>query len=105
MLFNHNNCDELLTQGDVRASRRLILHNFLYNLSQKQGQSVRQWNHLFISRLCFLNCRAARDGYINTLKEATKRDCNLPDEDGMTPTSCAAYEGKLEALRVLVGRG
>ena len=27
------------------------------------------------------------------------------DEDGMTPTLWAAFEGNLEALRLLVGRG
>lgn len=49
--------------------------------------------------------RAAKDGYVDVLKEATRRDCNAPDEDGLTPTSWAAYEGNLDALRLLVGRG
>ncbi|XP_076065790.1 SAM_USH1G_HARP domain-containing protein Sans [Oratosquilla oratoria] len=49
--------------------------------------------------------RAARDGYLDLLKEATRKDCNTPDEDGLTPTAWAAYEGNLEALRLLVGRG
>lgn len=49
--------------------------------------------------------RAAQDGFVNILKEATKRDCNAKDEDGMTPTLWAAFKGHLEALRVLVGRG
>lgn len=49
--------------------------------------------------------RAARDGYLHVLKEATRRDCNQPDEDGLTPTSWAAYEGNLDALRLIVGRG
>ncbi|XP_071512187.1 pre-mRNA splicing regulator USH1G isoform X1 [Panulirus ornatus] len=49
--------------------------------------------------------RAARDGYVEVLKEATRRDCNQPDEDGLTPTLCAAYEGNLDALRLIVGRG
>jgi len=30
--------------------------------------------------------RAAQDGYLDVLKEATKRDCNSRDDDGMTPT-------------------
>ena len=50
-------------------------------------------------------CRAARDGYLDALKEATRKDCNAKDEDGMTPTLWAAFEGNLEALRLLVGRG
>lgn len=49
--------------------------------------------------------RAARDGYLDVLKEATRKDCNLPDEDGMTPTLWAAFSGHLDALRTLVGRG
>lgn len=49
--------------------------------------------------------RAARDGYLHVLKEATRRDCNQPDEDGLTPTSWAAYEGNIDALRLIVGRG
>lgn len=49
--------------------------------------------------------RAAQDGYVNILREATKRDCNAKDEDGMTPTLWAAFKGHLEALRTLVGRG
>lgn len=49
--------------------------------------------------------RAARDGYLDVLKEATRKELNAPDEDGMTPTLWAAYHGHLEALRLIVGRG
>ncbi|RWS29217.1 Usher syndrome type-1G protein-like protein [Leptotrombidium deliense] len=49
--------------------------------------------------------RAARDGYIDLLKEATRKDCNATDEDGMTPTIWCSYYGHLDALRTLVGRG
>ncbi|PWA21336.1 Usher syndrome type-1G protein homolog [Gambusia affinis] len=49
--------------------------------------------------------RAARDGYLDILKEATRKELNAPDEDGMTPTLWAAYHGNLEALRLIVGRG
>ncbi|XP_023210375.1 Usher syndrome type-1G protein homolog [Centruroides sculpturatus] len=49
--------------------------------------------------------RAARDGYLDLLREANRRDCNAPDEDGMTPTLWASYYGNLDALRLLVGRG
>ncbi|XP_053850750.1 pre-mRNA splicing regulator USH1G [Vidua macroura] len=49
--------------------------------------------------------RAARDGYLDLLKEATKKDLNAPDEDGMTPTLWAAYHGNLDALRLIVSRG
>ncbi|KAI5724055.1 hypothetical protein M8J76_014880 [Diaphorina citri] len=49
--------------------------------------------------------KAAQDGMLDILREATKRDCNAKDEDGMTPTLWAAFQGNLEALRLLVGRG
>ncbi|XP_010903928.2 Usher syndrome type-1G protein homolog [Esox lucius] len=49
--------------------------------------------------------KAARDGYLDLLKEATRKDLNAPDEDGMTPTLWAAYHGNLEALRLIVSRG
>lgn len=49
--------------------------------------------------------KAARDGYLDLLKEATRKDLNSPDEDGMTPTLWAAYHGNLDALRLIVGRG
>ena len=29
---------------------------------------------------------ALQDGYLEVLREATKKDCNAKDEDGMTPT-------------------
>ena len=37
--------------------------------------------------------QAARDGFLELLKETTKRDTNCKDEDGMTPTLWAAFEG------------
>ncbi|XP_013388429.1 Usher syndrome type-1G protein [Lingula anatina] len=49
--------------------------------------------------------QAARDGYLDLLREATRKDADTPDEDGMTPTLWAAYFGNLDALRLLVGRG
>ncbi|XP_062954757.1 ankyrin repeat and SAM domain-containing protein 4B [Cynocephalus volans] len=49
--------------------------------------------------------QAANDSYLQLLKEATKRDLNLSDEDGMTPTILAAYHGNLEALEIICSRG
>lgn len=58
------------------------------------------------SSLSFLTfTRAARDGLIEVLKESTASDVNEKDVNGMTPVLWAAFEGKLEALRLLVGRG
>lgn len=42
---------------------------------------------------------------LEVLKETTKRDCNIRDEQGMTPTLYAAFYGNLDALRLLCGRG
>ncbi|XP_060066633.1 pre-mRNA splicing regulator USH1G-like [Ylistrum balloti] len=49
--------------------------------------------------------RAARDGYLDPLRRATRKDLNTADEDGMTPTMWAASYGNLAALRMIVGRG
>ncbi len=49
--------------------------------------------------------RAARDANLPVLNETTRKDCNAKDEDGRTPTHWAAFEGHLDALRVLVSRG
>lgn len=49
--------------------------------------------------------RAAKDCILEILKEATRKDCNLRDDSGMTPTLWAAFEGHIEALRMLVARG
>jgi Usher syndrome type-1G protein len=39
------------------------------------------------------------------LKEAVKKEINAKDADGMTPLLYAAFEGKLEAMKLLIGRG
>ncbi|GAA6066334.1 Usher syndrome type-1G protein homolog, partial [Tachysurus ichikawai] len=49
--------------------------------------------------------QAARDGHVTLLKEATRKELNAEDEDGMTPVLLAAHHGNLEALRVMLGRG
>lgn len=49
--------------------------------------------------------RAVREGDVEVLKEASRKDCNAPDEDGMTPTLWAAACGNLDALRLLVTLG
>ncbi|KAI8435743.1 hypothetical protein MSG28_003985 [Choristoneura fumiferana] len=49
--------------------------------------------------------KAAKDGLLEVLREATRKECNNKDESGMTPTLWAAFEGHVEALRLLCGRG
>lgn len=49
--------------------------------------------------------KAAIDGYLDLLKEATRKDLNTPDEDGMTPTLWAAFHGHIDALQLICSRG
>ncbi|KAJ8344934.1 hypothetical protein SKAU_G00291270 [Synaphobranchus kaupii] len=49
--------------------------------------------------------KAAIDGYLDLLKEATRKDLNTPDEDDMTPTLWAAFHGRVEALQLICSRG
>ncbi|XP_064541393.1 pre-mRNA splicing regulator USH1G [Drosophila montana] len=49
--------------------------------------------------------KAAKDGLLDVLKEATRKDANAKDDDSMTPVMWAAFEGRLDALRLLCGRG
>ncbi|XP_072272959.1 ankyrin repeat and SAM domain-containing protein 4B [Pyxicephalus adspersus] len=49
--------------------------------------------------------QAAIDGYLDILKEATRKDLNTTDGDGMTPLLLAAYHGHLDVLEVVCNRG
>ncbi|XP_029142851.1 ankyrin repeat and SAM domain-containing protein 4B-like [Protobothrops mucrosquamatus] len=49
--------------------------------------------------------RAAADGNLELLKEATRKDLNIADADGMTPTLLVAYHGNVEALEIVCRRG
>lgn len=48
--------------------------------------------------------KAAIDGYLDLLKEATRKDLNSADEDGMTPTLLAAFHGHVDALQLICSR-
>lgn len=45
------------------------------------------------------------DGNLDILKEATTKDLNTADEDGMTPTLLAAFNGRVDALQLICSRG
>ncbi|XP_034987479.2 ankyrin repeat and SAM domain-containing protein 4B [Zootoca vivipara] len=49
--------------------------------------------------------QAAADGNLDLLREATKKDLNTSDADGMTPTLLVAYHGNLEAMEIICRRG
>ncbi|CAD5113268.1 DgyrCDS2447 [Dimorphilus gyrociliatus] len=53
----------------------------------------------------FILHEAAKDGYLELLNSATRREANQKDEDGMTPLMWASSKGNVEALRVLTSRG
>lgn len=53
----------------------------------------------------FVLHEAAKDGYLELLNSATRREANRKDEDGMTPIMWAGAKGNVEALRVLISRG
>lgn len=90
----------------MSVSAILIVYNLIFKIIPVQTVTTHYSlvNANLDIYLLFL-FRAARDGYLDALKEATRKDCNSKDEDGMTPTLWAAFEGNLEALRLLVGRG
>lgn len=60
---------------------------------------------LIICNFLFTFNRAAKDGLLDVLREANRREVNAKDIDGMTPVLWAAFEGRLDALRLLIGRG
>lgn len=49
--------------------------------------------------------QSAIDGFLDILKEATKKDVNMTDDDGMTPTLLAAHHGHLDVLELVCNRG
>lgn len=49
--------------------------------------------------------KAAQDGYLDIIRNATRRDCDRRDENGLTPTHWAAYYGNLDTLRLIISRG
>ncbi|MEQ2227657.1 hypothetical protein ILYODFUR_000495 [Ilyodon furcidens] len=48
--------------------------------------------------------KAAIDGNVDLLKEATRKHLNTADDDGMTPTLLAAFHGHVEALQLICSR-
>ncbi|XP_006026199.2 ankyrin repeat and SAM domain-containing protein 4B [Alligator sinensis] len=74
----------------------------LLELRVKQCPRTLLWDLLKMSTRYH---KAAADGNLDLLKEATKKDLNTSEEDGMTPTLLAAYHGLLEALEVICSRG
>lgn len=49
--------------------------------------------------------QAARDGYLDLVRTANRKELNAQDEEGMSATHWAAHAGHLDVLRIIVGRG
>lgn len=73
-----------------------------------EGWRGRETKCKIFSNLSYLEMtryhKAAIDGYLDLLKEATRKDLNTPDEDGMTPTILAAFHGHIDALQLICSR-
>lgn len=78
-------------------------HSYLLNNFEKRRKLKRKT--LSTYNLDLSISRAAKDGLLDVLKETTRAEANSKDSDGMTPVLWAAFEGRLEALKLLVGRG
>lgn len=96
------------------AADKLTPSDPIVCLGQSQLQSVHlmrwrtDWKSGFTPLLFFLEMsryhKAAIDGYLVLLKEATRKDLNTADDDGMTPTLLAAYHGHIDALQLICSR-
>jgi len=87
------------------GAKSLIYAACLVEHSWSCATKAPDWIRLIFKCVHAFLFRAAKDGILEVLKEATRNESNSRDEDGMTPTLWAAFEGNLEALRLLVGRG
>lgn len=79
------------------------------HLTLAGGGRRETWIFIFLQAFPFLPemsryHKAAIDGYVELLKEATVKDLNTPDEDGMTPTILAAFHGHISALQLICSR-
>lgn len=86
----------------------LLESAFVSDLHVRKGWKGSDTKSKSFSNLFFLEMtryhKAATDGYLDLLKEATRKDLNTPDEDGMTPTLLAAFHGHIDALQLICSR-
>lgn len=113
--FSAVNLSGCLQCWEARLSFALGRHSFLSLINQlcRKAASLTScsawgdiWPELWwAEKMSTRYHQAASDSYLELLKEATRRDLNLSDEDGMTPTLLAAYHGNLGALEIICSRG
>ncbi len=88
--------------SDAETERTRCLQTWSCSTSQN---TFTRWRREIVIIIMSRYHKAAIDGYLDLLKEATRKDLNTPDEDGMTPTLWAAYHGHIEALQLICSRG
>lgn len=49
--------------------------------------------------------QAAKEGNVLVLKKASKKDLNVPDEEGWTALHWASWNGKVAAIDTIVSKG
>lgn len=58
-----------------------------------------------MSGLLFAVHQAAKEGNVAVLKKASKKDVNVPDEEGWTALHWAAWNGSTVAMEIIVSKG
>lgn len=57
------------------------------------------------SGLPFAVHQAAKEGNVAVLKKASKKDLNIPDEEGWTALHWASWNGSTVAIETVISRG
>lgn len=57
------------------------------------------------SGVLFAVHQAAKEGNVPVLKKASKKDLNVPDEEGWTALHWAAWNGSIPAIETIVSKG
>ena len=57
------------------------------------------------SGVLFAVHQAAKEGNVSVLKKASKKDLNVPDEEGWTALHWASWNGSIAAIGTIVSKG
>ena len=85
---------KMAREGDANAIREIMESSFPLdpNITQQEGSTAMFW--------------AAQEGHLGVAKVLVefKADVNHANDRGLTPLICAAYGGKLETVKWLIGQ-